>query len=318
MFLPVVLASVFWAYLPLANAFSVHNILGTKNVHAALAPITAPSNSSSTRNQRLANGTEGNFNASVNEIAIQHLREQFKDLKGFKSGIGQTLVHLDDQPLVVNMSFVASLNPKDGNPWVRYKRVKDAGKAIHPHFNGLVATGNFDHDILVGHNVVRERVGISSLQHDDGLVNLAVHRIEELVSGGCYIQHSDTSYRWGAAGFQYVGENVYKVINMEPTGVDLPDAWYAELYDYTYGVVGEPCVREKCADRSSPPCSIGHFTQMMWQESTHLGCAIAECPNQPQKTSVGVCYYGEGGNIVGRIPFESAPASELDYSGLCA
>lgn len=269
------------------------------------------------KKQRLINATKDVTDVNAQALAIHALREKFKNLKGYKGGLNQSLVHLDDEPLVLNMSFLRDLNPKDGNPWVRYKKVSEAGTTKHPHFNGLTATGDFDHDALVGHNVVRERVGIPVMQWNDELKGMAVHRLEELVSGGCYIQHSATSYRWAAAGFQYVGENVYKVINMVPTGVDLADAWYAEIYDYTYGTVGQSCVREKCADRSSPPCSIGHFTQMMWEASTHLGCAKAECPNQPKRTSIGVCYYGEGGNIVGSTPFGQSAATELRYDGLC-
>lgn len=307
-FLPLGAALVFPAYFQAANAVSLDNMVASKRLRAIRAPI----NSTTLKKKRLSNSTDDSLDVGADAAAVQQLREKFKGLKGFKSGLKQALVHLDEQPLVLNMSFLRSLNPKDGNPWVRYKKVSDAGKASHPHFSGLTATGNFDEDVLTGHNVVRQRVGIPTMQFDEDLKAMADHRLEELVSGGCYIQHSATSYRWGAAGFQYVGENVYKVINMVPTGVDLADAWYAEIYDYTYGVVGEPCVRQKCADRSSPPCSIGHFTQMMWRASTHLGCAKRECPNEQEKTSIGVCYYGEGGNIVGRIPFGYAAASELD------
>lgn len=299
----------------LVDGVSVRNSVVVKRLRNA----RTPTNLTLFKKQILANSTgeTDELDLDADAVAIQQLREKLKGLKGFKMGLNQSLIHLDNQPLVLNMSFVDGLNPKDGNPWVRYKKVSEAGTTKHPHFNGLTATGDFDHDVLVGHNVVRERVGLPGMQSDDDLKSMAVHRLQELVSGGCYIQHSDTSYRWGAAGFQYVGENVYKVINMVPTGVDLADAWYAEIYDYTYGIVGEPCVRDKCAHRSSPPCAIGHFTQMMWKASTHLGCAKAECPNEAKRTSIGVCYYGEGGNIVGRIPFGQGAASKLEYEGLC-
>merc|ERR1719265_740413 len=98
---------------------------------------------------------------------------------------------------------------------------------------------------------------------------------------------------------------------MVPTGVDIGDAWYAEIEDYTYGAVSETCVRRKCASRSSPPCMIGHFTQMMWQRTTHVGCARAECPNQAKRTFVAVCNYGPGGNIADLLPFFSEHAREL-------
>lgn len=230
----------------------------------------------------------------------------------------QAVVHTDEEPLVLDMSFVSGLNPKNGTPWFRYKKVSEAGEADHSHYGGLTAVGSFKEDIITGHNTVRHRAGLEGLDWSDALEELAAHRLKELVDGGCYIQHSDSSYRFSAAGFKYVGENLYKVINMEPTGVDVADAWYAEIDDYTYGLVGQRCVKRKCSDRSSPPCMIGHFTQMMWQKTTHLGCARAECPNQAKKTFIAICHYGPGGNLGGFRPFESSIASNIGFrSEIC-
>eukprot|EP00746_Dinoflagellata_sp_MGD_P122136 gnl/MRDRNA2_/MRDRNA2_57104_c0_seq1.p1 gnl/MRDRNA2_/MRDRNA2_57104_c0~~gnl/MRDRNA2_/MRDRNA2_57104_c0_seq1.p1 ORF type:complete len:299 (+),score=48.36 gnl/MRDRNA2_/MRDRNA2_57104_c0_seq1:107-1003(+) len=239
-------------------------------------------------------------------------------MTGSSALMSQALVHTDAEPLILDMSFISSSNPKNGTPWFRYKKVSEAGEADHSHFSGLTATGNFKEDIIRGHNVVRKRAGLESIEWSSALEKLAAHRLTELVNGGCYIKHSSTNYRWTAAGFKYVGENLYKVINMEPTGVDVADAWYAEIDDYTYGIVGQDCVKKKCRDRSSPPCAIGHFTQMMWQRTTHLGCARAECPNESKKTFLAICHYGPGGNIGGFMPFESNIASNIGFrSKLC-
>lgn len=227
----------------------------------------------------------------------------------------QALVHEDEDPLILDMSFVASFNPKNGTPWFRYKKVSDGGEADHSHFSGLTASGNFQEDIVHGHNVVRHRAGLDGVEWSPALEKLAAHRVTELVDGGCYIKHSSTEYRWYAAGFEYVGENLYKVVNMEPTGVDIADAWYAEIEDYTYGQVGQKCVKEKCADRQSPPCVIGHFTQMMWQRTTHIGCARAQCPNEAKTTFIAICHYGPGGNIGGQEPFKPAIASSVGLYG---
>lgn len=255
--------------------------------------------------------------ATVVEGSVKNrgLRHQVIPTKLTPSLMPQALVNTDAEPLVLDMSFAASFNPKNGTPWFRYKKVSDAGEADHSHFSGLTATGNFKEDITTGHNVVRHRAGLESVQWSDALEKLAAHRLTELVDGGCYIKHSSTEYRWYSAGFEYVGENLYKVINMEPTGVDIADAWYAEIDDYTYGVVGDKCVREKCKDRKSPPCTIGHFTQMMWQRTTHLGCARAECPNQKQRTFIAICHYGPGGNIGGQEPFKTDIASSIGFHG---
>lgn len=202
-------------------------------------------------------------------------------------------------------------NPKNGTPWVRYTKVAGRGQANHTHFGGLSATGDFPEDILHSHNVVRERAGVEPLQWSTGLHEMAEARVLKLANEGCYIEHSPLSDRWYEAGFEYIGENLYKVINMKPTGVDIVDAWYAEIEDYTYGTVGDACVKEQCAGRVSPPCTLGHFTQVMWGESTHVGCARAECPDQAKRTFISVCNYGPGGNIVGRYPFPALNAGKM-------
>mmetsp|Transcript_78525 Transcript_78525/g.155564 ORF Transcript_78525/g.155564 Transcript_78525/m.155564 type:complete len:343 (-) Transcript_78525:59-1087(-) len=206
-------------------------------------------------------------------------------------------------------------NPRNGTPWFRWKRVGDRGQSSHGHFGGLSATGDFNHDVLEAHNAVRSRAGLPLLTENENLTALAAARADELANGGCYIRHSSTSTRWDVSGFLYVGENLYKVINMKPTGVDVVDAWYAEIGDYNYGAVGNRCTKERCAGRASPPCTLGHFTQVMWARTTEIGCARAQCPGRAKPTFIALCNYGPGGNIVGRLPFSGQVASALDLPG---
>jgi len=202
-------------------------------------------------------------------------------------------------------------NEKNGTPWFRMKNPSGRGVASHPHFDGLAASGHFEADVLAAHNIVREYAGIGPLQWSRDLEQMAVARVHKLANEGCYIKHSPMKSRRSVNDFFYVGENLYKVINMDPTGVDIVDAWYAEIEDYTFGRVGKSCVRQRCDHRKSPPCTIGHFTQVMWHDSKHLGCAMAECPDQDKHTFVAVCNYGEGGNKADTLPFWPAQAAKL-------
>jgi len=213
----------------------------------------------------------------------------------------------------LHSSFAFPTNPRNGTPWSRLKKVSSRGQAGHQHFDGLRARGDFQFDTLTAHNKVRGHVGLMPLRWSFGLAESAQGLVDTLAGSGCYIQHSGTEDRWDESGFQYVGENLYKVINMEPTGVDVVDAWYEEITDYNYGPVGNPCTKQKCASRESPPCALGHFTQVMWEETTDVGCAVAECPAQEQPTFVAVCHYGPGGNIVGKLPFSNQIASDLGF-----
>lgn len=231
-------------------------------------------------------------------------------------------VSTDTQPVELNFTAGRLVfsddpfpsNPKNGTPWFRTKHKGSRGESSHPHFQGLAAEGDFAADSLAAHNAVRSRVGVGALGWSDHLAALAAKRVDKLANEGCYIRHSPTYDRWEEAGFRYIGENLYKVINMKPTGVDIVDAWYAEIEDYTYGPVGSYCVKGQCARRSSPPCVLGHFTQVMWEETTHVGCARAQCPHEAQETFVAVCWYGPGGNIVGQVPFTPRASADLDFS----
>mmetsp|Transcript_8278 Transcript_8278/g.18018 ORF Transcript_8278/g.18018 Transcript_8278/m.18018 type:complete len:336 (-) Transcript_8278:82-1089(-) len=205
-------------------------------------------------------------------------------------------------------------NPKNGTPWFRFRSADGAGQASHGHFGGLRAQGSFPADVLRAHNVVRHRAGLRLVSWSSGLASLASQRVHRLTERGCYIRHSSLEDRWQQAGFEYVGENLYKVINMVPTGVDIVDAWYAEIQDYSYGPVGASCTKGLCAGRSSPPCTLGHFTQVMWADTTHVGCALAECSGQAKRTFIASCNYGPGGNIVGRMPFPASEAVALGFS----
>jgi len=205
---------------------------------------------------------------------------------GSSEGIAERLMHaLGGVAHSTGLDWPAP-NPKNGTPWYRFKPVGDRGTASHPHFNGLSSTGDFPTDMLHAHNAVRTRAGLQPLEWNPDLAALAHSRVHMLSRHGCYIQHSPLEHRWQKAGFVYIGENLYKVINMVPTGVDIVDAWYAEVEDYNYGPVGEPCTKAKCSDRVSPPCTLGHFTQVMWARTTDLGCAIAECSLEARRTFV--------------------------------
>jgi len=204
-----------------------------------------------------------------------------------------------------------NIQPQGGNDtaWYRYKQ---PGSDAHPHL-GDSWTGDVVQDIVAGHNSARARVGLGSLYLDPELTHEAERVVRGIAtSGGCQIYHSSTSSRMYSASFEYVGENLYKVIGMNPTGRDIADAWYAERSDYRFGTVGDSCTKA-CYGRSDPPCQTGHFTQMMWGKSRAIGCAVSECDSEPG-THIAVCQYGEGGNIVGDEPFTADVATALELS----
>ena len=44
---------------------------------------------------------------------------------------------------------------------------------------------------------------------------------------------------------------------------------------------------------------VGHYTQLIWRQTTAVGCAIA----QSRSEDVLVCRYSSGGNVTGESPY---------------
>jgi len=62
----------------------------------------------------------------------------------------------------------------------------------------------------------------------------------------------------------------------------------------------------------------GHYTQVVWAKTRHVGCAIQDCSPLTGAFSQGtylVCNYGPAGNYVGQKPFLKGAACSKCTSG---
>jgi hypothetical protein len=96
-----------------------------------------------------------------------------------------------------------------------------------------------------------------------------------------------TSDYQALGGSGYVGENIFGTTG-SATAAGALSAWMAEAsqYDYNTGAIG----------------TAGHYTQVVWRASVHIGCAIVDCPNLTFHDTV-LCDYAPGGNIEGQKPY---------------
>lgn len=87
-------------------------------------------------------------------------------------------------------------------------------------------------------------------------------------SNKCNFEHSDGPY----------GENLALGY---PTWGSVINGWYSEVKDYDY---------------SKPGFSMdtGHFTQLVWKETSKIGCGVKTCPDGKLYT----CSFSSYGNIV--------------------
>lgn len=103
------------------------------------------------------------------------------------------------------------------------------------------------------------------------------------------------------------GENLYQDASY---GMDRPDAatqaakavdkWYNEIEVYDYSNPGE---MKSDAPPEKARFGIGHFTQVVWKDSTKLGCGSANANIDGMDYNFTVCQYSPTGNWIGQANY---------------
>ena len=133
--------------------------------------------------------------------------------------------------------------------------------------------------ITAHHNQVRADVGVEPLQWSPDLAAYAQQWAEQLAISGCQMKHRSPNV---------YGENLFQGTFGAYVAVDAAKAWETEKKDYAGGVL---------TDSNWAPA--GHYTQMVWRQTTRLGCGQAICKG----TLIVACNYEPAGNFIGRKPY---------------
>ncbi|MDY7230138.1 CAP domain-containing protein [Hyalangium rubrum] len=94
-----------------------------------------------------------------------------------------------------------------------------------------------------------------------------------------------------------LGENIAAATQGGLSNTGVVTNWAAEAASYDYGL-------NACA----PGKQCGHYTQIVWRNTTHVGCAMKLCDkNSPfqgfTRWEFWVCNYSPPGNFVGQRPY---------------
>ncbi|KFK42513.1 hypothetical protein AALP_AA1G003600 [Arabis alpina] len=133
---------------------------------------------------------------------------------------------------------------------------------------------------LFAHNLVRARVGEPPLEWDGRLAAYARGWANQRV-GDCRLLHSNGAF----------GENIFWAGSNKWRPSDLVKVWADE--NRFYDVKSNTC---------QPQEMCGHYTQMVWRDSTKVGCARVDCSNGGMYA---ICVYNPPGNYEGENPFGS-------------
>jgi hypothetical protein len=149
---------------------------------------------------------------------------------------------------------------------------------------------------LDSHNRVRAKHGLQPLKWSKKLAKYSQEWADHLGAGpSCKMYH-----RSGSPAF---GENLYissakvwtdrgKEVLREKNRVTIRNVvkvWTDEEKWYNYKT-----------NSCQPGKQCGHYTQVVWRETTEVGCAVKFCADQSQNW---VCSYNPPGNYVGKRPY---------------
>jgi len=137
----------------------------------------------------------------------------------------------------------------------------------------------FELDALNGHNKYRKLHGVPPLTLSKDLSDAA----EE------YANHLARTNTFSHSGDPLYGENLYWSWSSDSgwmlTGDEPVDSWYDERIGYDYG-------------REPGDAETGHFTQLVWAKSLHLGVGVAKSSSSGKY--IVVMKYDPAGNYLGQ------------------
>ena len=144
--------------------------------------------------------------------------------------------------------------------------------------------GNFKDVCLQTHNQYRAKHGAPPLKWSKECATKAEKWANHLAKTK-KLEHSQQ---------KGLGENLACFVrSSEVAGNEPVDMWYGEIKNYNF-------------NRGTFTPGTGHFTQVVWRESTELGVAIAEGKNN---YTVVVANYKPAGNMMGKFKENVLPPS---------
>lgn len=165
------------------------------------------------------------------------------------------------------------------------------GAGQMPSVNAAALDQAQQQEMVSAHNKWRRAVGVPELRWTGDLAEMAQRWTDHLRrSRDCSPEHSRRSD---------LGENLFwasavqwsdgRVETQRITPTKVVDSWGGEKRFYDYQ-----------SNRCQAGKVCGHYTQVVWRDSTEVGCAMAICADSSQ---VWVCNYRAPGNYLGKRPY---------------
>ncbi|MDH4317210.1 MAG: CAP domain-containing protein [Desulfobulbaceae bacterium] len=152
--------------------------------------------------------------------------------------------------------------------------------------------------IVQAHNKWRAEVNSPDISWSAELADKASNWAKSLRQKNCALRHSGpgqnlywASPQKSANSKDKKGNWIWRIKAQNVSEKDVVDSWATEKKWYN-------SAKNSCYAPTGRSC--GHYTQLIWSDSTEVGCSFALCDDQSQ---IWVCNYHPAGNIVGQKPF---------------
>ena len=136
--------------------------------------------------------------------------------------------------------------------------------------------------LLAAHNRLRKKHCAPALAWSDEVAKVAQKWADKLASR-CSIGHSG-----GGTYGENLAAGTAEIMDPEHTA----EMWYSEVEKYDFGKGGFSM-------------ETGHFTQLVWRDTTRLGCGVSACKG----LRIWVCNYDPPGNVQGEYRENVRPTS---------
>ena len=153
--------------------------------------------------------------------------------------------------------------------------------AVHADPKPVGTTPSFETRILMAHNAERARLRQSPLIWSARLAENAEKWARTLAKTGAF-EHAPQSME---------GENLWAGTQGDYSPEEMVGFWIDEKKFFTAGKFPQVSSSGNWTD-------VGHYTQLIWYDTTQLGCALATGSHE----DVLVCRYDPPGNWIGKRP----------------
>ena len=166
----------------------------------------------------------------------------------------------------------------------------------------ITSCGGDDDDSIVSSSLAEEDISLALKVHNDARAAVGAQSLvwsktleADALEWAITMAKKDDMYHSSNESRTGQGENLYMYSGFSsdtPAG-DGSTAWYNEIDDYTYSVIGSP---------ENANVMIGHYTQMIWSSTTEVG--IGKATSASGREFV-VARYSPRGNYIGAYPYEN-------------